>query len=150
MNFWQQSENKVDAFLGDNYHKQVSINSSDLSAGKYGGKGTIRIDNLRGDIAGKPQDLTNMHNFSRMEHFDVGETKNYSIEKSYGRSNLKKNIITQASERNEVLTQAGATVNQTDYVDTVGHNVTIGQWERLYNSLIAELPQNVDIFPMWK
>lgn len=150
VNFWQQSENKVDAFLGDNYHKQVSINSSDLSAGKYGGKGTIRIDNLRGDIAGKPQDLTNMDNFSRMEHFDVGETKNYSIEKSYGRSNLKKNIITQASERNEVLTQAGATVNQTYYVDTVGHNVTIGQWERLYNSLIAELPQNVDIFPMWK
>lgn len=148
--YWQQSENKVDAFLGKDYYKQISINSSDLSAGKYGGSGTIRIDDLRAEIAGKPQDLANLDGFSKMDHFDVAETKNYKIESSSGRSGLKKNIIEQSAQRNQVLTQNGATVNQTYYVDTKGHPVTIGQWERLYNRLEKVLPENVDIFPLWK
>ena len=84
VSYWQQSENKVDAFLGKDYHKQISINSRDLSAGKYGGAGTIRVDDLRGEINGIPQDLTNMDSFTKMEHFDAAEVKNYKIETSSG------------------------------------------------------------------
>ena len=147
---WQMSENKVEGFLGSDYHSQVSINSSDLSAGKYGADGTIRIDSLRGDIGGKPQNMTNMSDFSQIEHFEVAEVKNYKIEASYGRTALKNNIIEQATQRNQVLTQNGATVNQTYYVDTTKHPITIGQWERLYDRLEKVLPENVDIFPLWK
>ena len=147
---WQQSETKVEAFLGKDYHSQISINSSDLTAGKHGGSGTIRVDSLRGEIAGKPQDLTNLKNYSAMEHFEVAEVKNYKIETSYGRTSLKNNIIEQANQRNQVLSQNNATVNQTYYVDTTGHPVTIGQWEKLYDRLEKALPKNVDIFPLWK
>ena len=147
---WQGTEDNVDGFLGDDYHKQISVRKDDMTTGHYGEKGTIRLDDVKGEIGGKPVNLAEMDDVTSIEHFDVAEAKNYAIEKASGRSNLKKNIIGQATERNEVLSQAGASVNQTYYIDTVGHDITVGQWERLYNSLMDQLPGNVDIFPMWK
>ena len=144
------SEKIVEENLGGEYSSQVSINKSGMTAGSYGQEGTIRIDSLRGEVNGNTVNLLNVDDYSVIDHFDVAEVKNYSIETSAGRSNLLQNVAKQAAERNSVLKQAGASVAQTYYIDTVGHNIPIGKCAELYEKLTALTPNNVDIFFMWK
>ena len=147
---WRQTEKVVSAFSGKTYTDQVSINSADLSVGRYGGKGTIRVDSLQAKIGDTVVDLTKIDSATGVTEFDVREAKNFKIETQTGRDNLRGDILRQATGRNAVLTQHGADVNQTYFIDTVGHRITIGDAADLYERLVSELPDNVDIFYMWK
>ena len=143
----QTTEYRVDMTLGDDYQSQVTVRQ-DLTAGKYGEKGSIRLDHASGwDADGNPVNLRNgVEDFKSIRRFDVIEDKNYAIETARGRASLKRNIIRQATQRNNVLSQAGAEVNQTYVIDMAGHGkVTIGQIQDLYERLIDALPPNVDI-----
>ena len=142
----QTSEYRVEMTLDDNYQSQVTI-GQDFKKAPYGSKGSIRLDDAAGwDASGNPLDLNNVKDFRELGKIDVKEVKNYSIETAQGRASLKQNIIKQATQRNKILSQAGAEVNQTYIIDVVGHGkITIGQIQDLYERLMNALPPNVDI-----
>ena len=146
---YQITEDSVHKSLGPDYHDQVTI-TKDMKAAPYGTKDAIRIDDLKTEVNGQVVDSSKVQDFSKVTKFDVIEEKNYMIETSSGRSRLVKNIVEQSTQRNEYLTQSGAVVEQTYYVDTVDHNISIGQIDRLYNTLTKKVPDNVDIHFMWE
>ena len=142
----QTSEYRVEMTLGDNHQSQVTI-GQDFKQAPYGSKGSIRLDDAAGwDANGNPLNLHNVKDFREVSKFDVTEVKNYSIETARGRASLKRNIIKQATQRNKILSQAGAEVHQTYVIDVVGHGkISIGQISDFYERLIKALPSNVDI-----
>ena len=141
-----ESEKKTETMLDNesNDYTHQTILDENLHTLSKREAGSIAPDHMA--AYDKDGNVIKGDDYSTASHFEVVEDKNYSIEKTSGRSNLVQNICEQAENRNNALSVNGATVHQTYRIDVSGHeNVSLQQLDALYDNLNSRLPNNVDV-----